>query len=298
MAKPPKQPNFRILSPNAAKDLANRNKLTPESTPTQTPGASSAAAESPSQGPTLGSKRPVRAFFSNLRRRYSALPRPVQQACRGFRILAPLVPISLFFSEHVMQVMWVRGQSMTPYLNEDYHQDHTKGDMVLVSMMPHRIWPWERQRRLERGMVVTFRKVPFHGLAELGHSLIFASSSPANSSHIAIKRIVGLPGDRITTREPCLKQTQIVPFNHVWLEGDAQDPQCTLDSNTYGPVSISLLSGRVFAVLGPRMRWLNWTDWETGKLDDACSEDGQKYRQGVRNRVLKEAVKLERPNLD
>ena len=109
--------------------------------------------------------------------------------------------------------------------------------------------------------------------------------SPANSHHIAIKRIIGLPGDRITTREPCMKPTQIVPFNHVWLEGDAEDPHRSLDSNTYGPVSISLLTGRVTSVLGPRARALKWEDWESR----------EEYHQGVRDRVVKEAVELERP---
>lgn len=53
----------------------------------------------------------------------------------------------------------MRGPSMTPYLNEDYAQMHTKSDMVLVNMWPWGGWPWERKRRLERGMVVTFRYV-------------------------------------------------------------------------------------------------------------------------------------------
>lgn len=119
--------------------------------------------------------------------------------------------------------------------------------------------------------------------------------SPANSSHIAIKRVVGLPGDRITTREPCMKPTQIVPFNHVWLEGDAEDPRKSLDSNTYGPVSISLITGRVLGILGPRMRWLNWEDWEAGRSGGSSTDSQENYRQSVRDRVVKEAVKLERP---
>lgn len=125
-------------------------------------------------------------------------------------------------------------------------------------------------------------------------------SSPANPSHIAIKRIIGLPGDRITTREPCLRPTQIVPWNHVWLEGDAEDPRKTLDSNTYGPVSLSLVTGRVFAVLGPRMRWLKWTDWENEKRESASTDSAtvDKYRQSVRDRVVKNAVKLEQPMLN
>lgn len=122
------------------------------------------------------------------------------------------------------------------------------------------------------------------------------SRSPANPSHTAIKRVVGLPGDRITTRDPCMKPTQIVPFNHVWLEGDADNPKKTLDSNTYGPVSISLITGRVMAVLWPRLRALQWSDWENGNVED--NRLGENYRQDVRQRVVKEAVKLERPMLE
>lgn len=70
-----------------------------------------------------------------------------------------------------------------------------------------------------------------------------------------------------------------------------------MDSNTYGPVSLSLITGRVFAVLGPRMRWLKWTDWESDKGDSASTDDAavDSYRQNVRDRVLKNAVKLDQP---
>lgn len=96
-----------------------------------------------------------------------------------------------------------------------------------------------------------------------------------------------------------MKPTQIVPFNHVWVEGDAEDPRRSLDSNTYGPVSISLITGHVVAVLGPRMRWLNWMDWEEGKVDGSLDHgSGTGYRQNVRDRVLKEAVRLEQPTIE
>lgn len=90
-----------------------------------------------------------------------------------------------------------------------------------------------------------------------------------------------------------MRPTQIVPWNHVWLEGDAENPRKTLDSNTYGPVSLSLVTGRVWAVLGPRMRWLDWKDWEneTGDAIDI-------HRKSVRDRVIKDAVQLEQPFLN
>jgi mitochondrial inner membrane protease subunit 2 len=77
---------------------------------------------------------------------------------RTARIILPLIPVGLFFSEHVMKIMWVSGPSMTPYLNEDFDLMHTKSDIVLVNMWAiHRMLPWKRNHRLERGMVVTFR---------------------------------------------------------------------------------------------------------------------------------------------
>ncbi|GIK01795.1 hypothetical protein Aspvir_005836 [Aspergillus viridinutans] len=284
---------FRVLAPEMAKIRSSKLPVPPTTPPSTSAPASAAANPSPSfpqtqtqtqtQTPTQSSPRPNRPSLSSLfRQRYATLPTPIRRTFRVLRILAPIVPIGIFFSEHVLQVMWVRGPSMTPFLNEDYEAMHTKSDMVLVNMWPFggAGWPWERKRRLERGMLVTFR-------------------SPANPKHTAIKRVIGLPGDRIMTREPCMKASQIVPFNHVWLEGDAEDPKKSLDSNTYGPVSISLITGRVIAVLRPQFRWLNWRDWEKGVVEgDGDHRFGENYRQDVRQRVLKEAVKLERPQIE
>ncbi|KAH8694992.1 putative mitochondrial inner membrane protease subunit Imp2 [Talaromyces proteolyticus] len=264
-------PKPRVISP-----LELRRRFAPRKPPSVT---SSIPADFQTPLDTAYTKRPsaFSSFLSRFRARYAALPAPVRGASRFLRYLAPLVPIGLFFSEHVLQVMWVRGPSMTPYLNENYAEMQTESDMILVNM-----WPWGsgRARRLERGMVVTFR-------------------SPANSSNIAIKRVIALPGDRVTTREPCPRPSQIVPFNHVWLEGDVDDPRKSLDSNTYGPVSISLITGRVIAVLSPRMRFLKWQDWdkpiEEKENDNAQKTPEEGYRSSVRNRVVKEAVKIEAP---
>lgn len=89
-----------------------------------------------------------------------------------------------------------------------------------------------------------------------------------------------------------------MPFNHLWVEGDAQDPKKSLDSNTYGPISVSLVTGRAVAVLRPRFRWLDWADWENGVFDngDPDQEPQLGYRKDVRDRVVKGAVQdLENP---
>lgn len=116
------------------------------------------SSNSQSSSSSSSSSRFFSSFRERFRSRYSALPLPLRRTARVIRYLAPVLPIALFFSEHVFQVMWVRGPSMTPYLNEDYAEMHTRSDMVLVHMWPWgSSWPWRQERRLERGMVVTFR---------------------------------------------------------------------------------------------------------------------------------------------
>lgn len=66
---------------------------------------------------------------------------------------------------------------MTPYLNEDYDQMQTKSDIVLVNMWGGGgLWPWERKRRLERGMVVTFRFAHFFPPLSLCLGVLFAKN--------------------------------------------------------------------------------------------------------------------------
>ncbi|KAL4749909.1 hypothetical protein BDW72DRAFT_177019 [Aspergillus terricola var. indicus] len=281
MAQPPK---FRILSPESA---LRRARPDPSSTPSQSqaPSQSPTTSHSPATTTTATSTstpkstpNPRFSFspFSRLRNYYATLPRPFRLAFRTIGAVAPIVPIGLYFSEYVGQLLLVNGPSMTPYLNEDYDTMHTKKDIVLVKMWPGlSAFRWgQRNMRIERGMLVLF-------------------PSPGNPDNIAIKRVIGLPGDRITTREPCAKPSQIVPFNHVWLEGD--NPKKSLDSNTYGPVSISLISGRVMAVVWPRFRWLSWEEWESGDVDGGRFGEG--YLAEVRERVEKGAVELQKPFL-
>lgn len=67
---------------------------------------------------------------------------------------------------------------------------------------------------------------------------------------MAVKRIVALAGDEIKTRAPHPISTVKVPPGHVWVEGDGP-PGSSLDSNTYGPVSKRLLTGKVTHVVYP-----------------------------------------------
>lgn len=150
---PPQKPtrlfNFNLVKPRSPTSSAPRPRQPRPHPQSQTRPKSTTTSPPPSS----------RSFLSSLRSQLASLPPPLRRTLRALRIAAPLLPIGLFFSEHICQIMWVRGPSMTPCLNEEYDTFHNKSDMVLVNMWPFggAGWPWQRQRRLERGMVVTFR---------------------------------------------------------------------------------------------------------------------------------------------
>ncbi|KAL4907924.1 hypothetical protein BDW74DRAFT_189306 [Aspergillus multicolor] len=282
MAQPPK---YRILSPEAAKSrvytrpdpLSNPPKQPPTATPPShppTPTSSTTSTSTPKATP-----KPRFPFFTlaHLRNLYARTPRFIRLPLRTVGRVWPIFPIVFFIPEYVAQIREVSGPSMTPYLNPNHHNDETEKSLVFIKMWPGLSafkWGVERQLRIERGMLVAFR-------------------SPHDTDNIAIKRVVGLPGDKITTLPPCAKPSQIVPWGHVWVEGD--NPKKTIDSNAYGPVSVSLIMGNVTAILRPEFRWVNWEEWESGNVDGG--RFGADYRKEARDRVEKEAVKLQQPFL-
>ncbi|PGH34523.1 signal peptidase I [[Emmonsia] crescens] len=231
-------------SSSSPSSLNNGKSFTSSSDP-------SPAAAAPSSSSSPGARTSSSSFFRSPRFRKVAL------RLGGYGLLAAGGLVLL--SDHLVQVMWVNGPSMTPCLNEGYGETHLVKDMILVKK-------WEPARSLRRGMVVTF---PSH----------------LNPSQTTIKRIIALPGDRVTPRNQTGGSAQIVPWNHVWVEGDVADAKKTMDSNTYGPVSMSLISGRVMCVLWPRMKMLRWDDW--------AREGGEGAAK--RLRVEEDAVKIEKP---
>ncbi len=74
-------------------------------------------------------------------------------------------------------------------------------------------------------------------------------SSPHNPEKLVIKRVIALEGDIVYTRAPCPLATVQVPVNHVWVEGDNRDN--SFDSNSYGPIPMSLIQGKLTHVLWP-----------------------------------------------
>lgn len=78
-----------------------------------------------------------------------------------------------------------------------------------------------------------------------------------------MKRVIALEGDAVMTKAPYPFAREDVPCGHVWIEGDQLDGNKTMDSNWVGPVSRSLIVGRVGGVVWPwrkagRIRWEDW----------------------------------------
>lgn len=98
----------------------------------------------------------------------------------------------------------------------------------------------------------------------LNDVLIKHSRSPEHPEVEAVKRVIALEGDTVFTRAPYPYPYAVVPEGHVWVEGDGGHAgKLTLDSNTFGPISMNLITGRVTHVLWP---WksagrINWWEW-------------------------------------
>lgn len=153
----------------------------------------------------------------------------------GLALLAALI-IKAF----VLQAFFIPSESMTPTL--EVH------DRVLVNKLSYHLHP------IHRGDIVVFRRPPHE-------------QQPIND---LIKRVVGLPGDTVQTRdghvlingkalnEPYLPagtysgnqdQPVTIPAGYYWVMGDNRTNSS--DSRVFGPISRSLIVGRAFVKVWP-----------------------------------------------
>lgn len=155
-------------------------------------------------------------------------------------------------------VTQIHGESMAPTLSPLFG---TTGAMDAVF--------WRKNmptRNLRRGDIVLF-------------------STPSKPEGLATKRVVALAGDIVLLdprRRPSDAQNGRkseagrrwdmmfaqnggrveVPPGHVWVEGD--NWRKTQDSNTYGPISRSLITGKAVSILLP-LRQIGQTPWKEWK---------------------------------
>ncbi|KIX04159.1 uncharacterized protein Z518_07713 [Rhinocladiella mackenziei CBS 650.93] len=155
----------------------------------------------------------------------------------GLFFIAP--PLGFIILEFPLEPLWVNGPSMAPFLNVNWSPElPPTREMILIQKVlfesrPNnflRLPKWE----LQRGQIIVFY-------------------APHDPTKLAVKRVVAIPGDRVQPLPgyPGGDDPVVVPFNHVWVEGDANSREQSVDSNWFGPISQNLVIGFVKAVLTP-----------------------------------------------
>ena len=105
--------------------------------------------------------------------------------------------------------------------------------------------------------------------------LICTRRSPVHPDKMVTKRVIAIPGDSVTARSPYPQSNVAVPAGHVWVEGDHPESEKSHDSNWYGPVSQSLIVGRVGGVIWPwRRRGRIDGEWRGHDRVKEASADG------------------------
>lgn len=155
------------------------------------------------------------------------------------------VPTAIFINDNVVELTNINGNSMAPTLSPDYRETGARDYMVWKKSDP---------------------------LAGLARDDVVMFHNPETPEGIAVKRVIALEGDVVLLdrrRRPdevingrlnpaALRwdrwQGRVrIPEGHVWVEGD--NWRATKDSNTYGPVSKSLINGKAVCLFWPPSRF-------------------------------------------
>ena len=134
------------------------------------------------------------------------------------------LPIYITVNDYVFCIARVEGTSMQPTLNPKLQK---QSDVVILDR-------WNTNYdSIKRGDIV-------------------ALTSPSNQNVSFIKRVIGLEGDVVET--PRYRHSYVyIPRGHCWVEGD--NSRSSLDSNSFGPVSLGLVKGRATHIVWPPKRW-------------------------------------------
>ncbi|CAD6575581.1 MAG: hypothetical protein CYPHOPRED_005745 [Cyphobasidiales sp. Tagirdzhanova-0007] len=160
-------------------------------------------------------------------------------------------PVAFFANQHIAGVIAIEGRSMQPTFNPDASMLHE--DVVFVNRFVKITQNWRV------GDIVTFW------------------APGVNSFVLVTKRIIALEGDIVRTLHPWKDKTVRVPQGHAWVEGD--EPIRSRDSNTFGPLPLGLVDGRIDAVL--------WPHWRFRRIHRSMPEAAEKRVIHHRNNAMK-----------
>ncbi|KAJ9605408.1 hypothetical protein H2200_010065 [Cladophialophora chaetospira] len=198
-------------------------------------------------------------------------------------------PIAVLVTSSPLTICRVVGPSMAPFFNANSLPDEPAPyrDWILVRKVHSlEVLPWSKffrtlkRKGLERGQIV----------------VIYAPHDP---KLLAVKRVIGLPGDRV---QPLAgypggdENPVVIPYNHIWVEGDANSRDKSIDSNDFGPISQNMVYGYAFAAYTPGYNWPVWLNWEEDEYP--AKESGRVERDVVGSARLdpdEEARQIENP---
>lgn len=133
------------------------------------------------------------------------------------------VPVGVTFLDNVGTIARVEGISMQPEFNP--HRESS--DFIYLNRWSTNFYS------ISKGDIVTL-------------------ISPMDPDVTIVKRIVGLESDIIRTKGYKNEYVK-VPQGHCWVEGD--NTEHSADSNSFGPVSIGLITGKADYIIWPPARW-------------------------------------------
>lgn len=133
------------------------------------------------------------------------------------------IPIGITFWDRYGYIARVEGSSMQPALNPD----EKNPDYVFLNRRAI------ANEDIQRGEIVSVISCKF-------------------PNQVLIKRVIGLAGD-IVAPHGHKKDIVQIPEGHCWIEGD--DLSHSMDSNTFGPVSIGLVTAKATYIIWPPSRW-------------------------------------------
>ena len=175
---------------------------------------------------------------------------------------------------------------MQPTINADCTSDHDQ--TYSTSRVLVRKWGKnEFRERIKKSRDEKYLDVAGY----FGRGDIVLYNTPHDPHKVAIKRVVGIAGDCVTPLDGYIDGTEsvVIPWSHLWVEGDVNDRKRSVDSNYFGPLSTQLIRGKALFV------WSPWWNIFSARRLRADRDDWPARKQ---QRVHKLAVRDESVNPD
>lgn len=131
----------------------------------------------------------------------------------------------------------INGRSMLPTFNPTAVGDRESDSWIYKWIISDWVW-------------VNCWRVRHHCNISRGDIIVYIS--PKTPGEYLIKRVIATEGDIVDTNGKYPLSRVRIPDGHVWVHGDNRN--ISVDSNTYGPVSLGLVVGVATHIIWPLSR--------------------------------------------